>query len=378
MLWKFGRGREEGWAVGSILLGVFWLVLLGVWASQGAYRLAPGETAAILRIGVYQRADATSGWRWHWPPPFESHRIVVVQAVQRENFGPAAPLPVRSSLQAVKKTPALAAQEVEGASSAAESGASAMAEEDAAEDFSAVQSAVYARDEAHWQDVAMQTRDHSIVYIPFSVQYRVRDLAVFFRRLNLTQGFVRDAAQAAMRAEIARLSVDQLLEDRVRAQDAARRGLQHFFDQYSGSNLGIEVESVQIQDLVLPEAAREAGEAVRMARQWKEQQLAEAKQYETAQRYRAKQYATQARELTTAYAVERVANAEARRTEFLQLLPVYRAAPEVTRRRLYLETMEEVLARTNTVVIEKGLQSVPSLLPRVEERRGPNTGPVAP
>lgn len=369
------RRGESGRAVVGVLILVLWLALLGVWLGQGVYRLAPGENAAILRVGVYQRADTTSGWRWHWPPPFETHRIVDMQALQHETFGPAGPAPAQIISEEANPPGMEPAVVVANAAPATESNAPAVSEADDAS-LRARRRAAYAIDEAYWREVAMQTQDHSIVYVPFAVHYRVRDLAAYFQRVDITQGFVRDAAQAVMREEIARIPIAQLFEDRVRVQDSVRRALQIFFDRYSGSSVGIEVQSVQIQDLVLPAAAREAGEDVRLARQWKEQQLAEAKQYETAQRYRAKQYATQARESTAAYAVERVASAEARRTEFLQLLPVYRAAPEVTRRRLYLETMEAVLATTNTVVIEKGLPSVPSLLPRPEAQGAPAASPA--
>ncbi len=375
--WSVVRRRSEsGRVLVNLLLGAFGVAALGVWLAQGVYRIAPGENAAILRIGVYHRAETAAGWHWHWPAPLEAHRIANLQQVHREVFGPQEPAPsLRTIEPKATVEPSASAASTEsgvGSTAAALDAPSPAAEQDVAID--AEQSdvrakdrqAAYSADERHWREVAMQTNDHNIVYVPFVMQYRIRDLAVFVQRLHWTSDFVRDVAQAALREEISRLTLEQLFEDRIRAQDAAQRALQTALDRYAGKASALEVQSLQIHDLVLPEAAREAGEGVRAARQWKEQQLAEAKQYETEQRYRAKQYATQLAESTTAYAVERVAQAEASRTEFLQLLPVYRAAPEVTRRRLYLEMMEEVLAKAHTVVIEKGLPSVPSLSPRIE------------
>ena len=284
------------------------LALLVAWSFFGYYELGPGEHAVILRMGRYARTVTTPGPKLHLPPPLESHEIVRVAQSQREEFG-------------------------------------------------------QAKDEPETEDALLQsliqTRDNNVVKVLFSVQYRIKDAFFSRYRVAQTRETVRDAAQAAIREVVGRSANDDVLY-RGKALVAAetQRELQDMLDRYEA---GLEIDEVNLEDVQPPAAVKQAFVDVNSADQNKLQLINEAEGYANEILPKARAEATEARESAQGYRDARIAQASGEAGRFTALQTEYAKAPEVTRRRLYLETMEQVLPDVEKIIIQPGTPVMPYL-----------------
>ena len=298
---------------------LFALVLLGLaagWAWLGFYQLGPGQAAVILRLGRHVDSVGDPGLQWHLPPPLETHEIVNVQESAREEFG------ARST--------------AEGA----------------------------AREEAR-AEASMQTSDNNIVQLGFVVQYVVKD--AFAARYGLAEprATLRDAAQAAVREVVGRMTIDDVLSKR-RGQVAgeSQELLQQILDEYQA---GVTISSIELQDVQAPEPVRAAFDDVVGAAQDASRLVNEAEGYHNEILPGARAEAVELIEGANGYREARVAEATGEAKRFTALEQEYRKAPEVTHQRLYLETMEGVLPNVEKVIIEPGAAGVLPYLPLVRD-----------
>lgn len=174
----------------------------------------------------------------------------------------------------------------------------------------------------------MITGDQNIVDLAFQVQWDIRNAADFAFQIKDPQVTVRAVAETSMRAAVARATLNDAIgsgRDRIAAEVQIQ--MQQLLDEY---NSGIHVISVTINNASAPQQVDEAFKDVTAA-----QQDAQA-----------------ARNTANAYAQQVLATAQGDAAEFDKIYEQYKLAPEVTRRRLYYETMETVLARTNKVIVE--------------------------
>lgn len=291
----------------AVLLG-----LLGLWATTGLYTLEPGKAAVILRLGAYQGQTETSpGLHWHLPPPIELREIVDVGRIEQVEFG----------------VPSVEGK-VEGVALA---------------------------------EAAMQTQDNNIVHLGFVVQYKVRDAFEARFRVKETDVTLHDSAQAAIREVVGRNRIDDVLsEGRGAVELDTLNVLQEILDSYEA---GIEVTSVQLQEVQPPDGVRDAFDDVIAAAQDRARQVQEALGYENEVLPRARAEAREMEAAADAYRQATVAEAGGEAGRFLAVLAEYRQAPDITRRRLYIETMEEVLPGVEKVLIEPGTASVLPYLP---------------
>lgn len=272
----------------------------------GFYQLKPGQSAIILRLGAYERTEPESGLRWHFPAPFETHDIIYVSEIMRLEFG------IRSD--------------------------DSVAQEDAIRESS------------------MQTGDNSIVDLGFVMQYRISD--AFESRYGVAQivPTLRDAAQAAVREVVGRMTVDGVLtERRGEVEIESERLLQGIVDSYA---MGIEVMQIELQQVQPPEEVRAAFDDVVAAAQDANLAINQARGYENEVLPRSRAEAIELTESAHAYRDAKVAESRGEADRFNALLAAYRAAPEVTRKRLYLETMEAVLPNVEKVIVEPGAASI--------------------
>ena len=308
-----GVARTLGLVTSLIVL----LGLLGLWASFGFYRLNPGEAAVILRLGKYQTTEVREGLRWHLPPPIESRAIVNVGLVAREQFG----------------------------------------------DIDT------AREAATLTETAMQTGDNNIVDLEFVVKYKVGKAFESRYRIAYQRETLRDSAQAAMREVVGRNSVDDVLsEKRGIIQDEAAELLQKILDRYES---GLFVEGIELQEVQPPASVRDAFDDVIAAAQDRNRKVNEAEGYANEVLPRARAEASEVVESAIGYRDSKIAEARGEGERFLAILREYQKAPEITRKRLYLETMEEVLPDVEKVIIEPGTASVLPYLPLGAARREP-------
>lgn len=295
--------------VNAVLLALS-VAVLAAWAYFGIYQLEPGQAAVILRFGEYSRTVDTPGLKWHLPPPLETHDVVNVSAIEREVFG----IPQAASAEA---QPGLA-----------------------------------------WAS-AMQTSDNNIVQLEFVVHYRVKN--AFFARYRVAspREILRDAAEAALREVTGRTSIDGVLsERRGEVEVESKDVLQNILDRYE---TGLLVLDVNLQEVQPPAAVRQAFDDVIAAAQDRSRTINEAEGYANEVVPQARGAASEHIEEAQGYREAKIAQATGEAARFRALVTEYDKAPEVTRTRLYLETMEEVLPGVEKVIVEPGSNVLPYL-----------------
>jgi len=303
----------------SLIVVLALLAASGGWAYTGFpgaeflgfYQLKPGQSAIVLRLGAYDRTEPQAGLRWHFPAPFETHDIVNVSEIMRLEFG------IRS--------------------------------DDAVVPEGAV------------RESSMQTGDNSIVDLGFVMQYRISD--AFESRYGVADVVptLRDAAQAAVREVVGRMTVDGVItQRRGEVEIESERLLQDIVDSYA---MGVEVMQVELQQVQPPEEVRAAFDDVVAAAQDANLAINQAKGYENEVLPRARAEAIELTESALAYRDAKIAESRGEAERFNSLLAAYQSAPEVTRKRLYLETMEAVLPNVEKIIIEPGAASVLPHLP---------------
>ncbi len=196
--------------------------------------------------------------------------------------------------------------------------------------------------------VAMLTRDENIITIDFTVQYQVDDSRKYLFSLTDPDGTISAAAEAAVRGVIGGSDMDQVLSAAgANLVTQAQQALQHTLDGYDS---GLRVTEVSFQNVAPPDEVKDAFDDVNNAREDKQSiensALAYASKVVPVARGEAARIAAEA----AGYKAERIARAEGDTDRFNLLLAQYKAAPEVTRKRLWLETMEEVMARNTKIV----------------------------
>ena len=207
----------------------------------------------------------------------------------------------------------------------------------------------------------MQTRDNNVVRVSFAVQYQVKDPFQSRFRLEDPDAVVRDAAQAAMREVVGRTPVDGVLREKKALVTAeVERLLQEILDGYES---GIEVQSVQLQDVQPPDEVRAAFADVVAATQDASRLVNEAEGHRNEVAPRARAEAAEATAQAEAYREAKIAEATGAAERFRAIAAEYRKAPEVTRKRLYLETMEQILPKVQKVIVEPGAAQVVPYLP---------------
>jgi membrane protease subunit HflK len=311
--------RSVARTLGNAFFALVLLALAAGWAWLGIYQLAPGQAAVILRFGRHVDTVGEPGLQWHLPPPIEAHEIVNVQEIAREEFGG------RTAAEGTARAEALA-------------------------------------------EASMQTSDNNIVQLGFVVQYVVKDAFAARYRLADPRPTLRDAAQAAVREVVGRMTIDGVLSER-RGQVAgdAQELLQTILDDYDA---GLTVTSIELQEVQPPEPVRAAFDDVVGAAQDASRLVNEAEGYRNEVLPRARAEAVELVEAAHGYREARVAESTGEAQRFVALEQEYRRAPEVTEKRLYLETMESVLPNVEKVVIEPGAAGLVPYLPLVRDAAG--------
>ena len=202
------------------------------------------------------------------------------------------------------------------------------------------------------QEASMLTGDENVVNVQFSVQYKIKDPVLYLFNVAGPTELVHNAAEAAMREVIGNNLIDSAITDgKLKIQADATSLLQTILDRYGA---GIQVIAVQLQDVHPPQEVIESFKDVASAREDKSRIINEAEAYRNALLPAARGQASAIRNQAEAYAATRVQNAEGAATRFDALREQYEAAPEVTRNRLYYETMEAILEKAGEKVILDG------------------------
>ena len=323
---KIKRFIPGGSASGGkpIIFGL--VILLIIWALSGLYRVLPDEQGVVLRFGKFVKTTQP-GLNYHIPFPVESVLTPKVTKVNRMDIG------FRS----------------ERDSGFGQGGGVADVPEES----------------------LMLTGDENIVNIDFSVFWVIKDAGNFLFKIQDPEGTVKAAAETAMREVIARSDIQPILtEGRAVIERDTQDIIQGILDEYES---GVLITQVQTQKADPPDQVIDAFRDVQAARADMERSKNEAEAYANDVIPRARGEAAKILQAAEAYKKEVVAKAEGEASRFLSIYTEYAKAKEVTQERMYLETMEQVLADINKIIIDKDSGSgVVPYLPLQELKSGTN------
>ncbi len=313
-----GKGSAK-----PIIIGL--IILLIVWTLSGLYRVLPDEQGVVLRFGKFVKTTQP-GLNYHLPFPIENVLTPKVTKVNRMDIG------FRSER---------------------DSGFSSGGVADVPEES------------------LMLTGDENIVNIDFSVFWVIKDAGNFLFKIQDPEGTVKAAAETAMREVIARSDIQPILtEGRSLIEADTQEIIQEILDEYTS---GIQITQVQTQKADPPDQVIDAFRDVQAARADMERSKNEAEAYANDVIPRARGEAAKILQAAEAYKKEVVAKAEGEASRFLSIYNEYAKAKKVTQERMYLETMEEVLADINKIIIDKNSgEGVVPYLPLQELKTGTN------
>jgi membrane protease subunit HflK len=221
------------------------------------------------------------------------------------------------------------------------------------------------------EESLMLTGDENIVNIDFSVFWVIKDAGKFLFRIQDPEGTVKAAAETAMREVIARSKIQPILtEGRSVIENDTEEIIQQILDEY---NSGIQITQVQTQKADPPDQVIDAFRDVQAARADMERSKNEAEAYSNDVIPRARGEAARILQAAEAYKKQVVAKSEGEASRFLSIYNEYAKAKQVTQERMFLETMEKVLADINKIIIDKNAGSgVVPYLPLKELQTGTN------
>jgi membrane protease subunit HflK len=215
--------------------------------------------------------------------------------------------------------------------------------------------------------VSLLTRDENIVTIDFTVQYQVDDAYKYLFSVSDPDGSVGAAADAAVRSAVGGSDMDQILSaDGATLVAGAQQALQKTLDSYDS---GLRVTEVSFQNVAPPAEVKDAFDDVNNAREDKQSIENDAQAYADKVLPAARGDAARITAEAEGYKAERIARAQGDAARFDLLLKEYKAAPAVTRKRLWLETMEEVAADNPKVIDGSGGRNIINL-PAGQDARG--------
>jgi membrane protease subunit HflK len=195
----------------------------------------------------------------------------------------------------------------------------------------------------------MLTGDLNVIDVEWVVQYRIQDPIKYLYQQREPDRTLRDISESVMRRVVGnRLGSEVLTVGRVEIAKGARDEIQSIMDSYDS---GIHVITVELQDVVPPRAVQPAFNEVNEARQERERMINEATKQANQRIPRAKGEAQRLVSEAEGYATERVNRAHGETARFTAMLKEYSTVPEVTRARLYLEAMSDVLPRVGQVIV---------------------------
>jgi membrane protease subunit HflK len=325
---KINKFLPGGSKSGGKPIGLILIILLFIWLASGLYRVGPDEQGVVLRFGKFIKTTQP-GLHYHIPVPVETVETPKVTKVNRIDIG------FRSERDSGFSTGGGVADVP--------------------------------------QESLMLTGDENIVNIDFSVFWVIKDAGKFLFEIQDPEGTVKAAAETAMREVIAKSDIQPILtEGRAKIEVETQEIIQSILDEYQS---GIQVTQVQTQKADPPDQVIDAFRDVQAARADMERSKNEAEAYANDVIPRARGEAAKIMQAAEAYKQKVVAASEGEASRFLSIFNEYEKAKEVTQERMYLETMERVLADIDKVIIEKGAGSgvVPYLpLPELGKKKVSN------
>ncbi|MCU1718288.1 FtsH protease activity modulator HflK [Pseudomonas sp. 5P_3.1_Bac2] len=205
------------------------------------------------------------------------------------------------------------------------------------------------RERAYSKQGQMLTEDENIIEVPLTVQYKISSLKDFVLNVDQPEVSLQHATDSAVRHVVGSTEMDQVLtEGREQMAVEVKERLQRFLDTYG---TGIAVTQVNLQSAAAPREVQEAFDDVIRAREDEQREKNQAESYANGVVPEARGQAQRLIEDASGYRDEVVSRAQGEADRFTALVAEYRKAPEVTRERLYLDTMQELMTNTSKVLV---------------------------
>src|SRR5215470_3307810 len=223
------------------------------------------------------------------------------------------------------------------------------------------------------EESLMLTGDENIVDINFVVFWRIKDAQKYLFNIQRPDVTVKEVAESAMRDIVGQSNIQPLLTGaRQQTEQAVQKLMQEVLDSYQS---GVRIEEVRLQKVDPPAQVIDAFRDVQAARADRERLQNEAQAYASRVVPEARGEAERILQAARGYKEQTVAEATGQTARFLKVLDEYKKAPEVTRKRMYLETMERVLGGTDKIIIDgKQGQGVVPFLPLDQLQKGKEAG----
>ncbi len=312
-----GGGAPGGGLPSSVvfLLGTILTVLAGIWAFT--FRVNPDEVGIVMQFGKYVR-KAEPGWHLRFPPPVETVYFPKVTRQNTEQIGFTSSDSGRGYGNAGRGVP---------------------------------------------EESLMLTGDENIVDVNFVVRWSIKPDRVQDYLFNIEKPAttIREVAESVMREVIGQNNIQPILtEARQRMEQSVQKLMQSVLDGYG---TGVRIDQVQLQKVDPPEQVIDAFRDVQAARADKEKLQNEAVTYANKIVPEARGDAERILQGAEGFKTQTVAEANGQAARFLKVYEQYKKAPEVTRQRIYLETMERVMSQSETIILDQknGQGAVPFL-----------------
>ena len=286
-------------------------IVLLVWLGTGIYMVQPGQEGVVLTFGKFVNISG-SGLHFRLPWPIQSVTIVNVESVRRAEIG-------------FRTTDRDRKREV-------------------------------------LSEALMLTEDENIVQVELLVQYRVASSRDFVFNVQDPEQLLLTSGEVALRSTVGQMTVDAVItEERARVQDDTRTFLSRLMADYG---TGIQITDVRLQVADPPKEVRDAFQDVVRARADKERLINESQAYQNNVVPKARGEKQQAIEEATAFKEEQVLHATGDANRFLSVLKEYRLARQVTRERLHIEALENILNQVELILVDDDVgKGVLPLLP---------------
>ncbi|MDH5327760.1 MAG: FtsH protease activity modulator HflK [Gammaproteobacteria bacterium] len=304
-----GKGRGQSGSSsgkgGSIGLGAIILLAAAIWGASGIYIIDEGRRGVVLQFGAYKETTLPGP---HWFPRFiQSVEVVDIQNIRSATIG------YRS-----------------GSGSGSGSGSS--------------------RQSNIGRESLMLTKDENIVDIKMAVQYKVKSASDYLFKVTEPDITLRQATESAVREIIGGNNMDFVLtEGRTEIASKAHALTQEILDRY---NTGLEITSVNMQDAQPPEQVQAAFEDAVKAREDNVRAINKAQAHANEVLPKARGNAAVLVAEAKAYRDKVILEAQGEANRFLKILEEYKRAPQVTRKRLYLESVETVMTNATKIMVD--------------------------
>ncbi len=330
------RSVMPGGGLGGRGILLIAIIAFFFWVGSGIYFVQPDELGVVLRFGEYVR-DAKPGANYHLPYPIETVLTPKVTRVNRIDIGMRVVEDTHRGGPSVRPVP---------------------------------------------EESLMLTGDENIVDVDFSVFWQIKPndgASQYLFNIQNPEGTVKAVAESAMREVIGRSEIQPILTtERGKMETEVNNLMQSILDRYGS---GIQIAQVKFQNVNPPAQTIDAFREVNAARIGAESAQNEAQAYANRVIPDARGRSAQIVQAAEAYKAQTVQEATGQAARFLKVYEEYKKAPDVTRQRLYLETLEKVLGRTDKIILDAGGaggSGVVPYLPLTEPSRKPEQPASAP